>query len=858
MSNGYFFADTNSLVYTYRAGGPKLLDTYLEMAEEQDRQFAVTRIVLDEIEDGPLKVEIGQYLSARSIPVLSAPETEQRVRAGTLSSKSAGEVSMLEVADREQQAGRVTRIWSDDQYFDSDQIMRKRPDAHRSMSAELLDEAYEQKFIDAAEHHRFRAGYMDQKVFVDSARLSAFQYDFPAPEIDAPHRIRPGHVQAGRALGIAGIALEVYDGAESLRTAHRLSGEGNGTAAESELIHFGARSVGGWAGAGIGMATGAAAGVESGPGLLVTGAIGGVAGVFAGEKIAEWNDNRGIYHQTRGGNTWTYDPDHSALGWRREAPIDSTDDHRDNARSGELRASPATENALNYQATSRSVELVLGGPPAQRDPFSLPAEAGDAPSSRPTNWERDPDTGHWERKVYGAFVERGMTPYSTESADAARAERLDRQAAQIVVENAANSPASIAARYEDAYLRNGWQAHGDMPDAVRQHRTDIDTLVASDGERYQRQADGRWVNDGMFVDSVARGRLHDELEATREVLQARLPPPREIPPVPPMDADARLRDTVAGAYRNAGVDASAEQVAAAAIAVRATWDANGLDPATTALQARPQADGRFEFASLRLEADGKTYAIAAVTSPAEIERARTRPEIAPHAIERPSEQDRDARAQAQREANVQGLAQDGGAQAVAATVRMARSDHRDEGTRQPDAQHDDKQKTPSPHDRAEPLAASTPILPARFPDPRDPDHPDHRLYQQIERGVAGIDAERGRAFDATSERLAMGAFHDTKAAGITSADHIAINDPGKRQQDGAQIAAGTLLFVVQAQDPSDPMARRSMTDVAQAVERPVEHSLQRIDALAQQQVQAAGQAQDAPSIETSGRTARMA
>jgi hypothetical protein len=724
---------------------------------------------------------------------------------------------MLEVAAREQEAGRVTRIWSDDKYFDSDQIMRKRPDAHRSMSSELLDEAYEQKFIDAAEHQRFRAGYMGQPVFVDSARLSAFQYDFPAPEIDAPHRLRPGHVQAGRALGIAGIALEVYDGAESLRTAHRLSGEGNRTAAESELIHFGARSVGGWAGAGIGMTAGAAAGVESGPGLLVTGAIGGVAGVFAGEKIAEWNDNRGIYNQMLGDNTWTYDPDHAALGWRRAAPIDSTDDNIDNARRGDLRASPATENALNYQATSRSVELVLGGPPAQRDPFALPADASDAPSSQPTNWERDPDSGHWERKVYGPFAERGMTPYSTETADAVRAERLDRQAAQIVVENAANSPASIAARYEDAYLRNGWQAHGDMPEAVRSQRTDIDTLVASDDERYQRQADGRWANDNIIDrvsgSHVATGRLHDELEATREVLQARLPPPREIPSVPPMDADARLRDTVAGAYRNAGFDASAEQVTAASVAVRATWDAYGLDPATTALQARPQTDGRFELASLRLDADGKTYAIAAVTTPEEIERARTRTETAPHAIGRPSE---------------------------------------------PDARSDDTSKAPSPHDRVEPVAASTPILPARYSDPRDPDHPDHRLYQQIERGVAGLDAERGRAFDAASERLAMGAFHDTKAAGITSADHIAINDTGKRQQDGTQIAAGTLLFVVQAQDPSDPMARRSMTDVAQAVERPVEQSLQRVDTLAQQQAQTMGQAQEAPLIEAPGRAARVA
>jgi hypothetical protein len=677
----------------------------------------------------------------------------------------------------------------------------------------------------------------------------------------AAHAQRPeatGLRRAGSALGVAGLALEIYDGADSVRTAHRLAGEGNSTAAESTMIHFGARSVGGWAGAGIGMATGAALGVETGPGLVVTGAIGGVAGVFAGEKIAEWTDNRRIYNQELAGQSWSYDPEKPADGWRRRAPIDSTLDNIDNARRGDLRASPATENALNYQATNRSVELVLGGPPAQRAPFALAAEAGDAPSSRPTNWERDPESGQWERKVYGPFVERGMTPYSTETAEpgSERAARLDRQAAQIVLENAANSPASIAARYEDAYIRNGWKAHGEMPDAVRQARTDTDTLIASDGERYQRQANGRWVNDDMIDrisgDHIARGRLHDELEATREVLQARLPPPREIPPVPPMDADARLRDTVAGAYRNAGIDASAEQVAAAAVAVRATWDANGLDPATTALQARPQADGRHELASLRLEADGKTYAIAAVTTPEEIERARTRVDIAPHAIERPSELDGDARAQAQREANVLGLAQDGGAQAVAATMRMVSSGRRDDGARELDTRHDDKRQAPSANDRVESIAASTPVLPARLPDPRDPNHPDHRLYQQIERGVAGIDAERGRTFDATSERLAMGAFHDAKAAGITSADHVAINETGKRQQDGSQIAAGTLLFVVQGQDPSDPAARRSMTDVAQAVDRPVEQSLQKVDTLAQQQTQMLAQAQNNPTQDDPG------
>ena len=135
MSNGYFLADTNSLVYAYRAGGPKLLDTYLDSAEEQDRKFVITETVRGEIEKGPVGKELLQYLADKNVPVLSAPDTEQRLRAGTLSSKSAGEVSMLEVSAREQGAGRITRIWSDDKYFDSPQIMRDHPDVHRTMSA---------------------------------------------------------------------------------------------------------------------------------------------------------------------------------------------------------------------------------------------------------------------------------------------------------------------------------------------------------------------------------------------------------------------------------------------------------------------------------------------------------------------------------------------------------------------------------------------------------------------------------------------------------------------------------------------------------------------------------------------------
>ena len=42
MNNGYVIADTNSLVYAYRAGGPELLDTYLGIAKDQSREIFIT------------------------------------------------------------------------------------------------------------------------------------------------------------------------------------------------------------------------------------------------------------------------------------------------------------------------------------------------------------------------------------------------------------------------------------------------------------------------------------------------------------------------------------------------------------------------------------------------------------------------------------------------------------------------------------------------------------------------------------------------------------------------------------------------------------------------------------------------
>ncbi|RMH91118.1 hypothetical protein EBB59_08220 [Lysobacter pythonis] len=155
---------------------------------------------------------------------------------------------------------------------------------------------------------------------------------------------------------------------------------------------------------------------------------------FAGDKIAAWTDDHRIYRQDdRQGNTWTYDPDQPALGWQREAPIDASNDHIDNPTRGRLRASPALANELNHQATRTSVERVLGSPPSQRDPFTQPALANDAPSITPANWVRDADGDTWRREVVVAYLEHGLRQTRIDAAGPEHAAELDRAAAQTVL-----------------------------------------------------------------------------------------------------------------------------------------------------------------------------------------------------------------------------------------------------------------------------------------------------------------------------------------------------------------------------------------------------------------------------------------
>ncbi len=139
-------------------------------------------------------------------------------------------------------------------------------------------------------------------------------------------------------------------------------------------------------------------------------------------------------------------------------------------------------------------------------------------------------------------------------------------------------------------------------------------------------------------------------------------------------------------------------------------------------------------------------------------------------------------------------------------------------------------------------------------DPRDPSSKDYRLHQQIETGVARIDAEKGRTFDTISERVTMSTLADAKAAGMVSADHVVLNEAGKRaRDDGSWALANTSLIVIQGQDPYAPEAKRAVTMLADAAQRPVEESLQRVNTLNQQQTLALAQQPASPTLDDPSR-----
>ena len=113
---------------------------------------------------------------------------------------------------------------------------------------------------------------------------------------------------------------------------------------------------------------------------------------------------------------------------------------------------------------------------------------------------------------------------------------------------------------------------------------------------------------------------------------------------------------------------------------------------------------------------------------------------------------------------------------------------------------------------------------------------DRAMMDQVNRGVASLDASHGRSPDEASERMCGSLFCLAKENGLSRVDHVLLS------QANEQGHAGTNVFVVQG-DPSDPAHLRASMPTAVAAQTPVHESMEQAQHISQSQQQLAMQEQ---------------
>ncbi|MEQ8098028.1 peptidoglycan-binding protein [Xanthomonas hortorum] len=538
----------------------------------------------------------------------------------------------------------------------------------------------------------------------------------PEPEI-------PGLRRAGMTAGLAGlgVAATAYDASQTGERVGTLLAQDNLTAARSEALHFGARGVGGWAG---GAAAAAVVGTTgAGPVALVV-ADGYLFSAAADKAVTLW-DNRQIYTQTdKQGVSWEF----NASQWLRQEKADLPNDGVDAPQKQAMFALPEKARELNYHASGEATEQALGKVQPS-NPYVQPSSEADAAHLYARDWRHDPANGQWSRMVADDVDRNDRPVWTVDPASPERSAALDQQAAQVVDANIARGPAAIAATYQAAHQRNGWEDFGPVPAAV-QTALNPDSLQASDGKQYQRDTQGQWRHDGV----AAEGNVPSELNATRERLQPALEqhaqalaqmPARQTPT--PQQQDQANTEATYAAY---GVAPNAQTAGAIQLAVQKTREANGIDAATSSLALERDATGQYSVDSpiqhLSRDADGAVR-VAATTSTDEIHQAlgevqSLRQEQPPSAnaperrIDAQSPQERDAYEQALREANRQGVSTQEAQQVASFAATTVTAPHVDE-TKAPqaaiDVQRDrDVARTPDAPAVAETATPAPVVMPA--------------------------------------------------------------------------------------------------------------------------------------------------
>ncbi|MBJ7514743.1 MAG: hypothetical protein JHC82_00330 [Stenotrophomonas sp.] len=113
---------------------------------------------------------------------------------------------------------------------------------------------------------------------------------------------------------------------------------------------------------------------------------------------------------------------------------------------------------------------------------------------------------------------------------------------------------------------------------------------------------------------------------------------------------------------------------------------------------------------------------------------------------------------------------------------------------------------------------------------------DRAMMDQVNRGVASLDATHGRTPDENSERMGGSLFCLAKENGLSRVDHVLLS------QANEQGHAGTNVFVVQG-DPSDPAHLRASMPTAVAAQTPLSESMEQAQQISQSQQQVAVQEQ---------------
>lgn len=501
----------------------------------------------------------------------------------------------------------------------------------------------------------------------------------------------------------------------------------NDTAARDAYLRQVAQTTGGVVGGVVG--TGAAVGLGVGTGgTFVLVAAGTYAVSVAAEKAVEaWQDAQIYDQKDRAGVQWEF----KGGRWVRDQLADLVDDHHNVVHEQKFSALPEKAQELSYFASVEAVKQVLGKVPDPRNPFVQPTIASDGADPRSSRWEYQADRGVWEREEVMALDINNMPcEWKRVSPSSERAAQLNAQAMETIDDNLRAGPAVVAAKYQLGHKGYGYDHVGKEPAAVTTALSP-DLLEASDGRHYRRDAQGAWAHEGQ---SASPNRAL-ELELTRERLLPALEDhhqklasmPAWQPPTPEEKDRALLRRVYVDNHFNP--DIKPERFEAAYEAVQRTRAEHGIALGTTAFALDRDVNGNFSFDSpiqhTQTGADGvvrgiattrpESIALQADAVPPQPREERLPTQMAPEQkIAQASPEQRDARDQAMREANRQGLSQDDTQQAATlATIEVRAKRAGPSSSRDTQAE---SIKEPEATQQVAEVAPSQPVPPAPMPE----------------------------------------------------------------------------------------------------------------------------------------------